>query len=669
MTSAPAIDDRTATAIRDAMAAAAAGRTEEAVAIGERALADGGDPVALNALVGSLHCNAGQMDLGVRHLRVAHEGRPTDPVIALNLAGGLSALGEYRSALSVMTDDLIRSDKSMRLARMRGYAAQMVEDFAAATAFYEAVLKANPRDWETWNNLGNTRISAGDLAGGIAALRRAASLNPRAALTRRNLALALRDAGDLAEAENELRLMADDFPNDPIPLSYLFGLLQLQGWDADATTVLERALERDPQNIGMLIALGRQQLRTFAITEAQATFRRVLEIEPGNGDAFLGLADALKHLSPEGLPELVEEARNANIDPIRLSLAEALAARVAKRHRDGLDALEGVPAEFDPVRRWHLAGQLFDSVGEYDSAFDAFSRMNQAFAAEPTQPLARAADLRKQLEARRRRSTQEWRDSWITPPLLADRPAPVFLVGFPRSGTTLLDTMLMGHPQVEVMEERPVLAKIRSEVEDLDLIASMDEATVRRFQARYFELASNYAKLEAGSLLVDKAPLHMQSLPLIYRLFPNARFILALRHPADVVLSCFMTKFQLNSSMANFLQLDVAAEFYDLTFSMWEAARNLFPVEVHTVVYERLIEDPEGQLRPIVEALGLEWRPDMVDHQQAARSRGIITTASYEQVTEPLYLSAAGRWLNYRGYLEPVLPTLRPWIEKLGYSL
>jgi len=197
----------------------------------------------------------------------------------------------------------------------------------------------------------------------------------------------------------------------------------------------------------------------------------------------------------------------------------------------------------------------------------------------------------------------------------------------------------------------------------------MDEDKLRQAQRRYFELAANHAELRPQSLLIDKSPLYLQRVPQILRLFPDARFILALRHPADVLLSCFMSNFRLNSSMSNFLRLDTAAEFYDLTFSMWERAGDVFAMPVQTVVYEKMIEDPEGQLRPVVESLGLDWRSNMVDHQSTAQSRGTIKTASYAQVTEPLYRSAAGRWLHYRKHLEPVLPTLRPWIEKFGYGL
>src|SRR5439155_16185750 len=104
----------------------------------------------------------------------------------------------------------------------------------------------------------------------------------------------------------------------------------------------------------------------------------------------------------------------------------------------------------------------------------------------------------------------------------------------------LLDTMLMGHPDVEVMEERPILARLRAESGGFDALADMDEQEVRRVEQLYFELAAAHAKLREVSVLIDKSPLHMQNLLFIYRLFPSARFILALRHLPDVFLTCFI---------------------------------------------------------------------------------------------------------------------------------
>jgi hypothetical protein len=130
-----------------------------------------------------------------------------------------------------------------------------------------------------------------------------------------------------------------------------------------------------------------------------------------------------------------------------------------------------------------------------------------------------------------------------------------------------------------------------------------------------------------------------------------------------------MSNFRLNSAMSNFLRLQDAADFYDLTFRYWERARELLPLKVHTVVYERLVEDVEAEVRPLFDFLGLDWRDEALDHVSTARGRGLITTASYSQVTEPIYKRAAGRWQRYRKHLEPVLPTLAPWVETFGYTL
>jgi len=170
-------------------------------------------------------------------------------------------------------------------------------------------------------------------------------------------------------------------------------------------------------------------------------------------------------------------------------------------------------------------------------------------------------------------------------------------------------------------------------------------------------------------VLIDKLPLLLNEAAFIHRIFPNATFLLALRHPADVLTSCFVANFNLNDAMCNFLRLDTAAEFYDLTFRTWENARQVLPLKVHTVIYEQMVQDPPAILRPVVEALGLEWHEGMLDHTKTAAERGLIRTASYAQVTQPIYTRSVGRWERYRKHLEPVLPVLAPWIEKFGYTI
>jgi hypothetical protein len=121
--------------------------------------------------------------------------------------------------------------------------------------------------------------------------------------------------------------------------------------------------------------------------------------------------------------------------------------------------------------------------------------------------------------------------------------------------------------------------------------------------------------------------------------------------------------------MASFLDLETAAEFYDLSFSHWQNCTSLMPVAVHAVRYEDVVDASEAELRRLLAYLGLEWQPSVIDHVRTARARGLITTASYAQVTERLYRRATGRWERYRSHLEPVLPVLAPWAGKFGYSV
>jgi tetratricopeptide (TPR) repeat protein len=668
-TTAERLDEATVIAIRTALAALQSGRIADACQIAEQALANGGDIIALNALLGMLRGRAGDAKGALRHLRVAHQGRPSDTRIATNLAAALVAEEDYAAALDVARADLALSDPTQQLLRLRGFAAQMAGDTPAAIEAYEALIAANPRDWEILNNLGNMRVRAGDMEGGIAALRQSADINPNAAPTRLNLARALRKIGNDEEAEETLRRMAEDFPEDSKPLIDLHDLLKETGReDEEVLEVLVQAIKRAPNDLQICLALGRQQGLMLNFGASEKAFRRALELDPNNSEAFLALATVYDHKDAASLDELVAEAERAGVDQDTLNLVRAFAHRRARSNQVGLDAISKLPEYVEPQLREELLGQFHDRLGNYDEAFAAFTRMNDRQAEEPSQPVERAARLRSQVRDRIQETTAEWAESWKTPPTDPDRPAPVFLLGFPRSGTTLLDTMLMGHPDVEVMEERPPISDVGKSISTMEALAALDPAELRAAQNRYFDEAAKYVPLRQGSILVDKSPLHLNGVQVIHRLFPNAQYILALRHPADSVLSCFISNFRLNPSMSNFLRLDTSAELYDLAFSNWEATRALFPLHVHTVRYEDLVGNTEEELRRISAAIGLSWHDRMLDHQETAANRGVINTASYAQVTEPIYQRSVGRWQHYRRHLEPIMPILQPWIEKFDYT-
>jgi tetratricopeptide (TPR) repeat protein len=668
-TSPPAIDEWTAAAVQEALAAARQGRIGEAADIAERAIASGGEAITLNALLGMFKTDLGDYPGAVQNLEIAKEGRPGDVRITANLASALVSAGQFERALEVASMDLAKLDRSLQLARIRGYAAQMLGRPDDAIEAYVHVVTLAPEDWESWNNLGSARFLTGDVDGAIEAIERALSLSPDSPPARLNLARAHRDSGRLEEAERLLRKMAEDEPGDINPLIDLHDLLKVQVREEEIPEVIDRALQLEPDNIDLLVARGRNYGAMLDVRRSEAAFRAVLDRDPANADAFVGLATIYEHDQPDALEGLAERAALSGVEPNALSLVQAFAHRRAKRFSEGADALGQIDSEFEPARKAHLLGQMLDGLGEYDAAFAQFEAMNAVYCEDPSQPLVRAernrARVRREMEA----ATPQWIASWQTPAVDHVGPSPVFLVGFPRSGTTLLDTFLMGHPDVIVMEERPVVNRLKNEAGGFEAIAALTADDVREAQRRYFEIAAEYADIGPGSLLVDKSPLLLNEAAFIHRVFPNTRFILALRHPADTVLSCYVSNFQLNNAMVNFLRMDAAAEYYDLVFRSWENARRILPLTVREIRYEDVVEDANAALRPLVAWLGLDWDDRMLDHTATATSRGLISTASYSQVTEPIYCRSVGRWENYRRHMEPVLPTLQPWATKFGYKI
>ncbi len=249
---------------------------------------------------------------------------------------------------------------------------------------------------------------------------------------------------------------------------------------------------------------------------------------------------------------------------------------------------------------------------------------------------------------------------------------PVFLTGFPRSGTTLLDQVLDSHPETQVIEERGLMAVLQHELASQGpfpgILASLDKAAIEKLRERYYALAGNEIEALPGRLLIDKLPLNITNAGLIYRVFPNARFVFALRHPADVCLSCFMQNFRPTDAMANFFSLASTVEFYASAMALWQTYRERLPLTVHTVRYEDLLDDFRGQAGSLLEFLGLGWHDSVAAFHEHARRRARINTPSYHQVSQPLYTDARFRWHRYRAQLEPYLGQLAPWINAFGYG-
>jgi len=401
----------------------------------------------------------------------------------------------------------------------------------------------------------------------------------------------------------------------------------------------------------------------LALAEAEAAYRAALERDPRHGAAHLYLGLLYEHSGrADALRALIDAAEARGVPNAALALLRAHRLRRAGDYRAALAAAEASPLAIEPARRAQLIGELADRLGDGATAFAAFGEMNALMARLDPQVDDKARRYRERIEARLAAIP-----SLVAPPLPAmDERAPVFLTGLPRSGTTLLDTFLMGHPDVAMLEELPIVQEIEAEVGDR--LMTLDDEEIAALRARYFDRHAALAGTPAAACVIDKHPLHIASLPLIRRLFPDARLIFIARHPLDIALSCYTTNFAINAAMANFLEVGTTAVLCDLLLRCWTAWRPGFAA-VHELRYERLVEAPQPALRALLEFLDLRWRPELLDHRATAAARGYIASASYAQVGQAIHARSIGRWRRYRAQLAPMMPLLVPWVERLGYDL
>ncbi|HSC48408.1 MAG TPA: sulfotransferase, partial [Gammaproteobacteria bacterium] len=488
------------------------------------------------------------------------------------------------------------------------------------------VLQQMPEMPEAMHLLGLCFLREGDAVRAVQLLRHAAALRPADAMLVHHLGIALQDAGDLA----------------------------------GALTVLNRAAVLDPRDVDVRLNIGVVSENAGDTAGAEQAYRDVLEREPRHAAAAAYLSSILEQrnsleeaavLSDRAL-EVEPREPVANLTRAQLDLRAGRMAEAAARLREVL----ADPA-LTPRNRAVAAGRLgaaYDRLGEPEAAWQQFMAAKKAlqgtFASQPggTYGIAAATLMHRYLD----------RLPDGLPPIQGTMP--VFLVGFPRSGTTLLDQMLSGHPGIEVLEEKATLWDFLSEFAAgdaaLERLARVGDAELEPWRRRYWQRVRDFMPgRDPQRLFVDKMPLNSLYMPLIHRLFPGARFLFALRDPRDVVLSCCMQTFTLNEAMRHFQSLDETARYYAAVMSVGAAAAVRLQDRVHLIHYEDVVADTESAARRLLEFLELPWEANVLDFQRTARAKR-ISTPSYHQVVEPIYTRARARWRRYEHQLAPVLP-------------
>ncbi len=431
-------------------------------------------------------------------------------------------------------------------------------------------------------------------------------------------------------------------------------------------------LAPDDAGVQFNLAVFWHQQRDFEA--AAACYDRVLALDPGHAISCYLLADICEMSNRLNEAEQYL-ARGQAIDP-DCPLAPRLSATLMRRRGRVDEAIALLSAVTIPDDDHQLAqdihfelGRLYDRAGDSERAYGHFQAGNALLARGPGAESADKDGYLARIRSLRQQFSPAWLASWRPLPEapVADD-EPVFLVGFPRSGTTLLDQILDSHPTVQVIEEQELIGAVRARLSDYpQSLATIGAGQVAALREQYLAAARGFLRPGAGDRIVDKMPLNIIDIGLIVRLFPGARIILALRHPCDCCLSGFMQSFLVNDAMASFSTLDDATRLYAEVMSLWQVYRQRLPLNVHQVRYEDLVDDLEGEARRLLDFLGLEWDDRVLSYNRHARERKLITTPSYNQVTERIYTRARYRWQRYAAPLAPWLPRLAPFIEDFGY--
>jgi tetratricopeptide (TPR) repeat protein len=574
-----------------------------------------------------------------------------------------------------------------------GMAQQQTGRHAEAATTFERLCRLRPGVSGYWNNLGVARRAAGCLSAASSALGTAQSLAPDDVGVGYNLGLLYAEQHRWPEARQTLLDVVRRAPQFIEARLQAARACHVCGDSQGEESMLEGAADWPPQPAAQALTLA-------GMLSAQ-----------GNLDA------ALHALLQAQLPA------GPNAEPVRLRIA---ALRVALYERNNqleqarhelkqlpLTVLDALPAAANTARveGWRVhasmalrAGRFADAVALYQRALDlagddeeranaafglaaAYDRTTcprEAWRALGAAHSAQVATVRtvapellvpdaKPLSMLEPTVDADARSRWR--PLAAPDAAysPVFVIGFPRSGTTLLEQMLDAHPAFQSMDERGFVYELIERMRQVGQrypndLATLTQIDVDQLRAVYARMVERVLPERGQRILVDKNPLNMLCLPLIMRLFPAARIILCVRHPCDAVLSCYMQAFRSPAFMAMCSTLERLARGYARAFEQYCGDVDVLQPRVLAWRYESVVNDFEVEVARLAQFLAVADATPMAGFAEHARHKRFISTPSYAEVVRPVNRAAVGRWLAYREQFEPVLPILRPWLDRFGYT-
>jgi len=445
--------------------------------------------------------------------------------------------------------------------------------------------------------------------------------------------------GHLATAMEYFQLATQAAPSDPSPWENLGkAAYELRDWDA-ARDAFTRCHELDGKNLEARLGFARLALRDGEFARAYGFASQIAAEVPHHLVALQLTAEAALKLG---------------------SYKEALAAAVkAAEHPRAWPRLRDLS--------YGIAAEAAEALGRYDEAFSYYTEMNNAVAEIHWKGLKEVQEIASfEKLAELAQITPQVAEKAATWPNEFDTPAPVFCVGFARSGISLLEQALDLHPKIVNGAARVDSDMWKDILWDQDAparVASLTYEDIQELRREYWRMVEQGGiEIPEGSMLMEFRPFFSQHLALFAMVFPDSKYIVTHRDPRDVVLSCFKKRSPVNRSMYEFLGLRSTARFYDLAMGAARAARESFGLDQTLVGYDTFVADMENETRRMIEFVGLEWDPSLIPAREAK-----IDPASIEPEKRAVS-KAQQKWRNYETHLEPVNDLLSPWISYWGYS-
>ena len=551
--------------------------------------------------------------------------------------------------------------------------------FESAVIAYKKAISIKPNYAEACNNLGNTLLEQGEPDGAISSYKKAIFIDSNYAEANYNMGVALSSANKPEEAILAYNNAISIKPNYPEAYCNLGNAHKEIGKLNEAIDLYRNAISINPNFAQAHNNLGKVFQEQDKLELAMEAYKKATSIDLEYSEAWTNGAEALEKWNKlEELDDWLKQAhRNFKVVPSDISYFQSKFFWRMKERKEALKLLSTIDLKTVSENRkqgfLNLKAKCFESSKNFSKAYDCFFEMNLLAKKSDTYLNSNSdkffANTKNQLEQLKLKLTSGATDSEDNDVTIS----PVFLVGFPRSGTTLMDTILRSHSKIEVLEEKPTVVaakaairkngynEIHNNIFPIDILSEAKAAYIKEFR-KYIKSS------DTSSVYIDKLPLNLIEVPLINQLFPATKFILALRHPFDTILSCWMQDFEINAAMANMVDLDRIVDLYCVAMETFKICRSEYNLNVHTIRYEDLLEDLKGESSALLTFLDLTWETNMEDYRATALKRGRINTPSYSQVSQPIYKEAKYRWVNYKEYLDKYSDQIEPWIQEFGYS-